>query len=71
MSKATAKAELLSLLQNSAGKSKEDAQSDYANDLIDLISTLIESGTASTTVTGTLPSGSGPASGTGSTTIPP
>ncbi len=61
MSKATAKSDLLSLLQDSEGKSKSAGQSDYADGLIDIIAALIEASgtktTVATVVTGTLPSG--------------
>ena len=67
MSRATTKAALLLLLQESDGKSKEDAQSDYADQLIDMLADLMESGTANTTVS-TPDTISG--TGVGSTTIP-
>ena len=69
MSRATAKAAYLALLQASEGKSKGDAQSDTANDLIDIIADLMETGVPNTTVTGTLPDGPVAASGTGTITV--
>ena len=70
MSKAAAKTALLTLLQASAGKTLANAQSDYANDFIDIIANLIESGSIDTEVSGTLPDGPEAATGEGSITIP-
>ena len=68
MSKATAIADLLTLLQESEGKSKSSAQNDYAETLINIISILIESGAANTTV---ITPDTINGTGVGSTTIPP
>lgn len=69
MGRQTAKDAYLALLQASSGKSEAQAQA-ATLELIDIIADMVESGTATTEVTGTLPDGPEAADGEGSITIP-